>query len=81
MTKAPRGLAKRSLTIAGHRTSVSLEPAFWQALASLAQRRGMSVPALVAAVDEARGSGNLSSALRVHILEAVAEAHPPGAPD
>ena len=81
MTEAGRGLAKRSLTIAGHRTSVSLEPAFWEALTRLAGRRGLSVPALVAAIDAARGSGNLSSALRVHILEAMTADHPPGAPD
>jgi predicted DNA-binding ribbon-helix-helix protein len=61
-------LIKRSVRIAGHATSVSLEPAFWQALLEIAARRGLSVNALVAAIDAER-SGNLSSALRVFILE------------
>ena len=61
-------LFKRSVRIAGHATSVSLEPAFWQALLEIAARRGLSVNALVAAIDAER-TGNLSSALRVFILE------------
>ncbi len=61
------GVRKRSLRIAGHATSISLEPAFWQALGELARRRGMSVPALVAAID-GRRSGNLSSAIRLFVL-------------
>lgn len=68
--------AKRSLTIAGHRTSVSLEPPFWEALLRIAEARGVSVAALVAEIDTARGSTNLSSALRLHVL---AEATRPGA--
>ena len=63
---------KRSVVIAGHRTSISLEEAFWAALRSLALRRGLAVNALVAAVDAARPPeqpGNLSSALRVFILD------------
>jgi predicted DNA-binding ribbon-helix-helix protein len=66
------GLRKRSLTIAGHRTSVSLEPQFWDALKQLAAARGRSVAALVAEIDAARipaDTGNLSSAIRVYVLE------------
>jgi predicted DNA-binding ribbon-helix-helix protein len=68
---SPDGCAfvKRSLTIAGHRTSLSLETAFWRALEALAARRGVSLSALVAEVDAARGEANLSSALRVFALE------------
>lgn len=62
------GVIKRSLTIAGHRTSVSLEAAFWEALKDIARRRDSSVNALVAEIDERR-TGNLSSAVRVFVLE------------
>jgi len=61
---------KRSLVVAGHRTSVSLEDAFWRRLKAIAAERGLSVNALAAAVDAARGEANLSSALRVFALEA-----------
>lgn len=78
MTAPPgRGIAKRSLTVAGHRTSVSLEPAFWVALARVAAEGGMSIPALVSAIDAERGDANLSSAIRVHVLEAVHARAPP----
>jgi predicted DNA-binding ribbon-helix-helix protein len=59
---------KRSLTIAGHRTSVSLEEPFWQALKEIAQARGLALAALITEIDDARGDMNLSSALRVHVL-------------
>jgi len=59
---------KRSITIAGHRTSVSIEDDFWQALGESATARGMSITALIAAIDEARGEANLSSAIRSHVL-------------
>ena len=67
----PDGLPsrKRSLTIAGHRTSLALEAAFWRRLEALAAARGVSLSALVAEVDAARGEANLSSALRVFALE------------
>lgn len=61
-------LRKRSLTIAGHRTSISLEEAFWRALRALAARRGLSLAAQVAEIDAARGTANLSSAIRVRLL-------------
>jgi predicted DNA-binding ribbon-helix-helix protein len=71
-------MRKRSVTIDGHRTSVSLEDAFWQELAAIASARGLSLNALVAEVDHARGlargharanPGNLSSALRLYVLD------------
>ncbi len=68
------GPIKRSVTIAGHRTSLSLEPEFWDALNQLASARNLSLAGLIAAIDEARGRTNLSSALRVEILNA-ARAH------
>lgn len=63
---------KRSLTLRGHRTSVSLEPPFWEALQRLAAGQGVSVNALAAAIDAERAatdaSVSLASALRVRIL-------------
>jgi predicted DNA-binding ribbon-helix-helix protein len=56
--------------VAGHRTSVSLENAFWRRLRRLAVERGLSVNALATIVDASRGEANLSSALRVYALEA-----------
>ena len=65
------GLVKRSLTIAGHRTSISLEDAFWRQLKVLASRRALSPSALIAEIDSSRGRENLSSAIRVFVLEAA----------
>ncbi|ABC23008.1 ribbon-helix-helix domain-containing protein [Rhodospirillum rubrum] len=64
---------KRSVTIAGHRTSVSLEEPFWDALKDLAKARGQSVNDMVTEIDAGR-SGNLSSAIRIKVLEAYREA-------
>ena len=62
-------LVKRSFTLAGHRTSVALEPEFWEALAAIAAARGLSLSAQVAEVDAARSAERpLASALRVHAL-------------
>lgn len=61
-------LKKRSVSITGHRTSISLEDAFWSALQRIARRRGLTLAALVSEIDSAR-TGNLSSALRVYVLE------------
>ncbi len=66
--RMPKDL-KRSLSIAGHRTSLSLEPEFWEALQAAAAVRGVSASALVAEIDQTRGSRNLSSAVRVWILK------------
>jgi len=61
-------MRKRSLTIAGHRTSLALEPEFWDALETIAAERGTSLAQLVTTVDETRAEANLSSALRVFAL-------------
>jgi predicted DNA-binding ribbon-helix-helix protein len=58
---------KRSVRIAGHATSVSLEREFWLALGQIARRRQVSVAGLVAAIDAGR-SGSLSSAIRLYVL-------------
>jgi predicted DNA-binding ribbon-helix-helix protein len=64
-------LEKRSFSLAGHRTSVALEPAFWGALEALAAARGLPLAKLVQAVDEARLESDvpLASALRVQALQ------------
>lgn len=59
---------KHSLSIAGHRTSVSLEAAFWQELKAIAARRGVGIAALVGEIDAGRREANLSSAIRVFVL-------------
>jgi predicted DNA-binding ribbon-helix-helix protein len=65
-------MRKRSITIDGHPTSIALEDAFWDELSALAQVRKLSLSALVAEIDKARGGpGNLSSALRLHVLDAL----------
>jgi predicted DNA-binding ribbon-helix-helix protein len=61
-------LRKRSVTIAGHATSLTLEEPFWRDLRALAAARGFSLNALVGSVDAGR-DGNLSSALRLLVLE------------
>ena len=68
MVGNPTAAVKRSVRIAGHATSVSLEPEFWEALREIAVSRGISVNGLLAAIDFER-SGNLSSAVRVFILD------------
>lgn len=63
-------IRKRSIAIAGHRTSISLEDEFWQALQQIAAERGISLPALVAEIDGGRDPAvNLSSAIRIAILD------------
>jgi predicted DNA-binding ribbon-helix-helix protein len=75
MTKARN---KRSLTIARHRTSVSLEAPFWEALAELAQDQGKSIARLVSEIDcerTARGDGtSLSASLRLYVLQRMKNA-------
>lgn len=61
-------IVKRSVVIAGHQTSVSLEHAFWSALKQAAARRGVTINDLVTQIDQQR-QGNLSSAIRVFLLE------------
>ena len=60
---------KRSVTLAGHRTSLSLEEEFWDVLRGLAEEQGRSVTSLLTEIDAARGERNFSSAVRVYILE------------
>ena len=66
---------KRSITIARHRTSISLEDAFWQALSRLAQADGRSVADLVSEIDRrretSRSKTSLSAAIRLYVLERV----------
>ena len=57
-----------STAVAGHKTSISLEPQFWAALDEIASERGTSVTALVRNVDADRGNGNLCSAIRLFVL-------------
>ncbi|WP_137862560.1 MULTISPECIES: ribbon-helix-helix domain-containing protein [unclassified Sphingomonas] len=67
-----QGPVKRSVTIAGHQTSISLEPLFWDALERAAAERALPLNALVAAIDHARIGGeeppNLASAIRTWLL-------------
>lgn len=75
-------LVKHSVRIAGHATSVSLEPPFWEALCEIAARRHRSVNGLLAEIDTER-SGNLSSAIRLFVLEScrrgeLLDREPPG---
>ncbi len=65
--------AKHSLTLNGHRTSVTLEPDFWDAFCDLAARRGMALNALAAEVDAERAGQDmgLATALRLYVLRAL----------
>jgi len=66
----PTDLKKHSVTIRGHRTSVSMESIFWDALKLQVKAEGISLAALIVRIDETR-TGNLSSALRVYVMEAL----------
>lgn len=68
MATSVKSELKRSLTIQGHRTSLSLEPEFWDALKQAANDEHKSLAALVAEIDAARAGRNLSSAIRVWVL-------------
>lgn len=69
MTARTEAMAKRSITIAGHRTSVSIEAPFWQALGEMAAAKGMSLTTVIAEIDRGRPQGvNLSSAIRLSVL-------------
>jgi predicted DNA-binding ribbon-helix-helix protein len=59
---------KRSFSIAGHRTSIALEPEFWRGLEAIAAERQVSLAALVREIDESRENPNLSSAVRLTVL-------------
>ena len=62
-------VVKRSIVIAGHKTSVSLEDAFWGGLKDIAGSRNMTLSDLVATIDSGRRQGNLSSAIRLFVLD------------
>ncbi|MEC9368979.1 MAG: ribbon-helix-helix domain-containing protein [Pseudomonadota bacterium] len=66
MPSRPR---KRSLMIAGHPTSLSLEDNFWRALLEVAASKGISVATLIEQIDKSRGHAGLSGAVRVYLLE------------
>jgi predicted DNA-binding ribbon-helix-helix protein len=70
---APGVIRKRSIVVAGHKTSLSVEEIFWDSLKLLAAEQGLSLNALVSAIDRERPGGgvggNLSSAVRVYVIE------------
>ena len=71
------GPVKRSLTLRGHRTSVTLEPEFWEAFREIASAEGVALNALAARIDETRGPEvNLASAMRVFVLRRMADRSP-----
>jgi predicted DNA-binding ribbon-helix-helix protein len=61
-------IAKRSVVLAGHKTSVSLEDASWSSLKEIARARNLSLPDLLTAIDSKRRHGNLSSTIRLLVL-------------
>jgi len=67
-THAPSSVRKRSVTLDGHKTSVSVEDDFWVALAEIAEQRRMTMASLIEAIDRDRLSTNLSSAIRLFVL-------------
>jgi predicted DNA-binding ribbon-helix-helix protein len=79
MSGQSQTLRKRSVVIQGHRTSLSLEQPFWDALKEIATRRGLSLARLIAEIDAAR-SGNLSSAARVYVLDVLRSQRQSGIP-
>ncbi len=71
---------KHSLTLRGHRTSVSLEDAFWTAFRRIAEARGQGLNALAAEIDAARGDIGLASAIRVFVLRELTQPEPTADP-
>lgn len=71
-------IRKYSATLHGHRTSFSLEEAFFLELKRIAEERGLSLAALIAEIDDRRAGGNLSSALRLHVLDVLKSAQAQG---
>ena len=70
---------KRSLTLNGHRTSVSLEDEFWRAFRALADAQGRAINALAAEIDAARGvDTGLATAIRLYVLKELQARHAPG---
>lgn len=69
---------KRSLTLQQHRTSVSLEPEFWEAFRAIAARRGQTINGLASQIDATRGDVGLASAIRVFVLQDAQSGGPSG---
>jgi predicted DNA-binding ribbon-helix-helix protein len=72
-------IVKRSIIISAHKTSVSLEDAFWQGLKQIARSRGVTLSELAGTIDEQRRAGNLSSAIRLFVLGHFQAGHSDGA--
>ena len=62
-------IVKRSVVVAGHQTSISLEELFWKSLKEIAKQRRTTLTDLVADIDKSRDGGNLSSAIRLFVLQ------------
>ena len=62
-------VVKRSVVVGGHKTSVSLEDAFWTSLKDIAMRRGLPLSGQIDAIDRSRKTSNLSSAIRLFVLD------------
>jgi predicted DNA-binding ribbon-helix-helix protein len=71
-------IVKRSIVIAGHKTSVSLEDAFWRGLKEIAQGEHVTLSDMVGNIDKVRRMGNLSSAIRLFVLDRVRSRIPSG---
>ena len=69
-------IVKRSIVIGGHKTSVSLEDAFWQGLKEIARGRRMTLSNTVAEIDKGRQQSNLSSAIRLYVLDSLRSQRP-----
>jgi len=74
-------VVKRSIVIAGHKTSISLEDAFWKGLKEIAAGRNQTLSDMVAAIDRDRQDGNLSSAIRLFVLDHYRNRHAAPAAD
>jgi predicted DNA-binding ribbon-helix-helix protein len=68
-------VVKRSIVIAGHKTSISLEDAFWKGLKEIAAARNQTLSDMVATIDQERQDGNLSSAIRLFVLDHYRNRH------
>ncbi|HEY8192273.1 MAG TPA: ribbon-helix-helix domain-containing protein [Alphaproteobacteria bacterium] len=62
-------MKKRSVKIAGHSTSITMEDEFWDALKTIAEKQSRPLAAIISEIDAARGPRNLSSAIRIYVLE------------
>lgn len=71
-------MKKRSITIAGHRTSVALEPEFWAFIERMAAQQKLSLADFIAQIDQARAQTNLASALRLAVLHWLEQQLPSG---